>query len=218
MDHEGMRRATKAAMPDPDALTVDVRPPEGRKYWLEESMLPQDRLGNIKPMFKVGEVAKIFFARSPDWLRWLGAQQKEETDNVLNARRTGSGSRIYTLVDVERIAHVLLSTGKINARQFTGAINVIRWMAYQYGILNELDLVPKEDPEDCGADQQVIPLVDEEIAAALKRSSGCEQCQKDKHGDCETSARIAQMAWKGETVLQIADPCPCYAADIPLHE
>lgn len=207
----------KGARKGEAAVLVNVTPPEGHKYWLEESMLPQDRLGGVKPTFKIGEVAKVFFARSPDWLRWLGSRKDADPDSmVLDVRRTDAGSRIYTLVDVERIAHTLLEHEKINAWQFTYAISTVCAMALQYGILKEADLVPSNTVP--GHQQQVIPLVDEEIEAALRRSSGCEACQKEQHQDCETAAEVAALTWKGDTVMHIDDPCPCFTADPDKHE
>lgn len=217
MDNEGARRAERAVMADPGVLTMNVEPPDGRKYWLEQDMLPQDRLKRVKPTFKIGEVAKIFFARSPDWLRWLGHQQEEGTPgSVLEVNRTKSGSRIYTLVDVERIAHTLLEHKRIDIRQFTGAISIIRWMAYTYGILNEEDMLPASPPAE-PVGQQVIPRVDEEIQNALVRGGQCTACNEDRHQDCDTATEVAKAAWAGGS-MEIENPCTCYASNPEAHE
>lgn len=214
-DHEGIRRAQRAVMVDPGVLTFSVEPPGGRKYWLDESMLPLDKLGKVKPTFRIGEVARIFFARSSDWLRLMGQQQSD--DSVLDVKRTESGSRIYTLVDVEKIAHTLLEAERISMRQFVGAISIIRWMAYSYGILSDQDMVPPEPAED-GDVQPPITGVDEEIRRVLMRNGSCDACQRDQHQDCETAAQVAEMTWRGHSVLQIGDPCPCYADDPERHQ
>lgn len=217
-DREGMLRAERSVMADPGVLTMNVEPPNGRKYWLEKNMLPAGRLGQIKPTFKIGEVAKTFFARSPDWLRWLGHQQEEGTQgSVLEVSRTKAGSRIYDLVDVERIAHTLLEHKRISVRQFVGAISIIRWMAYSYGILNEKDMVPSEGKDPANG-QQVIPGVDQQIKEALVRGGQCEACQRGQCQNCETAAVLAEAAWRGETVYQLGDACTCYTANEAKHQ
>lgn len=231
MDSEGARRLEKAVMPDIGTQTTDVNPPGGKRFWLEDSMLPSGRLGQIKPLFKIGEVAKIFFARSPDWLRGLGTQQEREggvfeLDGApLEFKRTGSGARIYTLVDVERLAHALLEHGKIDVQQFVSAINIMRWMAYCYRILRSQDMVQAR-PLEPVAEQLAIPHVDEEIAAAEQRSAEeqpdtadyCPACAGGEHGDCETAVEIATRAWKGQTVLQVGGACRCYQRDPKAHQ
>lgn len=170
MDREGVHRVEQAAIPGLDMLTTHVIPPRGREYWLTNDMMPTTRLGEVKPSFKIAEVAKIFFARSADWLRWLGAQQEKEggilelKGKPLEIRRTTSGSRTYTLVDAERIAHALLEHGKIDGTQFVTAINIIRWTAFNYKILTERDMMPVS-PGKTG-EQLVIPGIDDTLSSA----------------------------------------------------
>lgn len=235
MDGEGARRLEKAVMPELGSLTTEVNPPEGKRFWLEESMLPSGRLGQIKPTFKIGEVAKTFFARSPDWLRGLGTQQEREggvfelDGEPLEFKRTDSGARIYTLVDVERLAHALLEHRKIDVQQFVSAINIMRWMAYAYRVLKPEDMKPTPPPPEPEAEQLPIPQVDEEIVAAQERTEEaktkaesqegyCDACASGEHGDCETAVEIATRAWKGQTVLQVGNACRCYTRDPKAHQ
>ena len=135
-------------MPDLGALVMDVsRPPGGRRFWLTDDMLPKGRRGQVKPSFKITEVTKVFFARSADWLRWI--EQDDQSGQVfsiagepLEIKRTETGNRSYTLVDVERLAHALLEHRKITVDQFIAAINIILWMGYSYGILTTQDILP----------------------------------------------------------------------------
>lgn len=231
MDQEGIRRVERTAMIDPGVLLTELTPPGGRQFWLEEGMLPQDRLGNIKPTFKIGEVAKVFFARSPDWLRWLSTQNEqgggifELGGQPLTVRRTTSEARIYTLVDVERLAHALLEHGRIDMQQFTSAINIIRWMAYCYKILKPQDMIPSHDA--VGVEQLPIEGIDEQIAAVRlhnqqqreqDQAGTCQSCREDRHGDCDTAVEIARRTFKGETLIKVDDPCRCYTGNPKIHE
>src|SRR5690606_14114588 len=139
-----------------------------------------------------------------DWLRLMGQQQSD--DSVMDVKRTESGSRIYTLVDVEKIPHTLLEAGRISMGQSVGSISITRWMAYSYGILSDQHMVQPE------------PTVDEEIRRVLIRNGSCDACQRDQHQDCETAAQVAELTWRGHSVLQIGDPCLCYADDPERHQ
>lgn len=171
MDREGARRVGEALMLDPSALTMDVSPPDGRSFWLYESMLPSDRRGQIKPTFRISEVAQFFFARSPDWMRWLGNLHDREAPifeldgQPLEIKRTESGNRVYNLVDVERLAHALIQHGKIDGQQFMITINLVRWVAVGYRILTVEDLVPHGTPP-VSLTQPPIDGIDEQIAQA----------------------------------------------------
>ncbi len=170
MDREGAHRVEQAAVLGLDMLTTHITPPGGREYWLTDDMMPTTRLNEVKPSFKIAEVAMVFFARSADWLRWLGAQQEKEggvlelKGKPLEVQRTTAGSRTYTLVDVERLAHALLENHKIDGTQFLTTINIIRWMAYNYRILSERDMMSTSPSRN--GEQLTIPGIDDDIKAA----------------------------------------------------
>lgn len=174
MDREGVHRVEQAAIPGLE-LTTHVIPPRGRKYWLTEDMMPTTRLGQVKPSFKIAEVAKMFFARSADWLRWLGAQQDKEGGVLelegapLEIRRTTSGSREYSLADVERLANALLEHGKIDGVQFITAINIMLHVALNYRILDERDMVAVRPART--SEQLIIPGIDDKIKDAGHRAT-----------------------------------------------
>lgn len=169
-----MRRVETSVTIDPAMLTRGINPPDGRRYWLYEEMLPQDRNHRVKPTFKITEVAKVFFFRSADWLRWLDRLDKEEPvfeldGNPLTIQRTEKGgSRIYTLVDVERLAHALLQHAKIDGSQFELAIGILLRMAIGYRMLDEEDLTPPPAPVRIGGRQEPIPHIDEQIERASR--------------------------------------------------
>lgn len=227
MDREGTRRVAGTVTPDPARLVMDANPPDGRRFWLTDEMLPRDRQGDVKPTFSIAGVAKVFFARSPDWLRWLNTQHKKEGSeeiftldgHPLEIKRTESGNRTWTLVDVERLAHALLQHGKIKVDAFVTTINIIRWMAFSYGMLSEADMLnapPKprivEDavaqaeqevtpPTEGSAD--VIPIKEQAKAIVFSQTNEahCEHCRV---GECESCTSLAV--------------CLCYAADPHGHD
>lgn len=157
-DMEGMRRIEQSVLADhsggiPEGVgsfIVEVTPP-GRRFWLEDKDMPRNRKNAIKPTFRISEVGRFFFARSADWMRWLdGLATVDEPHGVftldgkpLQIKRTASGSRVYTLADIERLAHALLEHDKIDGRQFAATIALVKWSAFNYGVLTDADMMPR---------------------------------------------------------------------------
>ena len=142
MDREGARRVEGGIIPGLGVFGVYLDPPGGRRFWLYDSMLPTNRLGEPKPKFSIATVAEVFFGRSPDWLRWAGKKNNDVfmvDDQPLEIKRTEAGNREYTLVDIERLANALLQMGKIDGTKFAVAIGIVRLMAYQYGVFTDMD-------------------------------------------------------------------------------
>lgn len=232
MDREGTRRVEQTVMPGPDialeVVSINVTPPDGRRYWLEREMLPQGRLGQIKPTFKIGEVARIFFARSPDWLRWLDGKKHEPSGGVfelegkpLEVERTDAGARIYTLVDVERIAHALLEHRRIDPAQFVGAINIVRWMAYNYKILRAEEMVYAR-PNNHRPDFRQLPIegIDEQIQEQrnlIEEPQHCGPCQRGEHNQCDLAAELAAKSWSGDSGSEAEVTCDCYLGSPGTH-
>lgn len=87
------------------------------------------------PLFSVGEVAKVFFARSAHWIRWVEREHKLLLDGKPVAQeRTQEGSRKYTLSDVEKMCHALAQNKAINGAQLRRALAVVALEAeiYEY--------------------------------------------------------------------------------------
>lgn len=88
------------------------------------------------PTFSVQEVAKAFFGRSSHWIRW---REREGAltlaDGSVIGGRTKTGSRYYTLADVERIAHALYQRDHIDQAQLILALTNARNVALMTGIL-----------------------------------------------------------------------------------
>jgi hypothetical protein len=123
-------------------LITDIRPPYGREYWLTDDMMPKNKNGELKPALSVSVVGQVFFGHSGDWLRRMHKLGDVFIDGKLfEPKRTKVGDRYYTLADVERLAEALLQSGKIDGMQFIAAIHLVRWVAFQYGILTGADMV-----------------------------------------------------------------------------
>lgn len=139
-------------MPGFSDLQMSINPPSGKRYWFDASVMPKDKRGEVKPVFRVAEVARTFFGKSSDWLRLLIKEHAARGQvfvldgKDLITHRTDTGNRIYNLADIELMAHALLQSGKIDVRQFITTLNILRWVAYSYQILTDRDMQPQQNP------------------------------------------------------------------------
>ncbi len=112
-----------------------------------DERIPEDRLIlegiNVSeaPTFTVSEVAKFFFGRSSHWVRW---REKNgifvfEGQRVGN-KRTDSDIRIYTLDDVEKMAHALAEQGHITATELSNILRLVLTEARVWGYIEDEDL------------------------------------------------------------------------------
>lgn len=94
-----------------------------------------------KPVFTVSEMAKFFFARTNHWVRWLEQQNKmllaepDGTVREVGNRRNDKQGRVYTLSDVEEIAHALAQNGSISGAQLRQTLLLIKVQAQMNGYL-----------------------------------------------------------------------------------
>lgn len=110
-----------------------------RRFYLWDDMFSWDENNRPHPCFSVKETASTFFARSSWWLRW----KYRETDNgfVLNGvplvpKRTESGSRYYTLADIERIGHAMAACGDIGGEKLAQIMTILLVQAALYGVFD----------------------------------------------------------------------------------
>lgn len=99
------------------------------------------------PIFTVSEMAKFFFARTNHWVRWLESNGKmldPDGDPVGNRRDAKMGNRIYTLGDIELVAHALASNGAISGAQLRHTLRLLRTQ----GEMNEVFPIEDEEPQD----------------------------------------------------------------------
>lgn len=148
------------APPEQVVVVLDGAFPEDRRFWTDETM-------EEKPTFGVSEMAKVFFAKGPDWLRWRsdpvpprGQKRKDMKfpdgwfildGERLEAKRTSAGARYYTLYDIERMAHALHQNGGIGPEQLARVVRIVKDMAELYGYLGESYLDDPDDPNEGGA-------------------------------------------------------------------
>lgn len=100
------------------------------------------------PHFTVSEMANFFFGKSNHWVRWLegiaeigedGKKKKDAkgvpfwfTDPQTGERRkVGQGrndksARVYTLTDVEEVAHALAQNGRISGTQLRQTLLLVQ--------------------------------------------------------------------------------------------
>ena len=131
---------------------------------LTDARLPTDHLilegvdVAKEPVFTVSEIAKVFYARSPHWIRWRerkgyfvlepegGAPEGHVHDfddeghcacgaEDVGGQRTSEGARRYTLADIEKMTHALASKGAINGAQLTNALLLVQTEARVWGYI-----------------------------------------------------------------------------------
>ncbi len=92
------------------------------------------------PAYTVAEAAKMFFAKSPDWIRWLAKKTDKHPDGFfvldgvpLVEHRTDQNFRYYTLADIERMAHALAQNGAIDGGTLTAVISLVKASCRLYG-------------------------------------------------------------------------------------
>lgn len=117
--------------------------PQGRDFWLDDSMFATDRKGLPIPHFSVQSVAQVFFGNGPDWLRW---RMRGDPENgrphgyfLLNGvplefKRTDAGARYFTLADVERMATALCQEGGIDGLQLSNITMLVKYCARVNGV------------------------------------------------------------------------------------
>jgi hypothetical protein len=70
--------------------SMDLIHPSGRRFWLDDSMFDKDpKTGLEIPHFSVQEVAKCFFGKGADWLRWRSRPDKERDVRCPHCKGTG---------------------------------------------------------------------------------------------------------------------------------
>lgn len=116
----------------------------------EDKILDRDWGVSAIPTYKVSEVAKVFFAMSPSWVR---KHREQGHFGALRFRRQdperGSASALlFLLSDIQPMAEALFEQGMISARELANTLNVISAQAALYGLLDEPAEEPAGDPEE----------------------------------------------------------------------
>ena len=92
---------------------------------------------SLRPRFSGGEVTKVFFDKSPSWLRNHEMRGRLILDrHPLAVKRTlVGGHRYYCLDDVELISHALAQNHKISAAQLRQSLVIVKTIAEVYRYL-----------------------------------------------------------------------------------
>lgn len=109
------------------------------RFYLWDDMFSYDEDNRPTPHFSVKEAAN-FFARSAWWLRWK-YRPECEPGFILNGvqlepKRTPSGSRYYTLADIERMAHALAESRSIGGEALAQIMVLVLTQAAMYGVFH----------------------------------------------------------------------------------
>lgn len=92
------------------------------------------------PTFSTGEVAKLFFARSPGWLRQQEAKGYfviEGDIEVAPRRRISKNARFFCLEDIEKIAHALTYHQAIPAYRLRTVLMILKGQGKLWGYIND---------------------------------------------------------------------------------
>lgn len=135
----GKKQAVRAASgkgrtaPAPKASSPAVKVPE--------SSIPKDNfildgvdVTNGLPVYSVSELGKFFLGKQAHTIRWMESKGKFTLDGKpVGTGRTESGSRYYTLADVEKIAHALASQENgISAAELQLVLTIVQATARLY--------------------------------------------------------------------------------------
>jgi hypothetical protein len=76
------------------------------------------------PLFSVGEMAKVFFGMSTHWVRWIDKEPIYYNGEQVGNRRR-NGARVYTLSDIEKMAHALAQVKRISVPKLRAALETV---------------------------------------------------------------------------------------------
>lgn len=89
-----------------------------------------------EPTYSISEVGKFFFAHPASWVRHLERTGKFSLDGQpIDITRTENGRRVYTLPDVEKMAHALAQNGYLSGEQLVNVLLQIQQQAKVWGYL-----------------------------------------------------------------------------------
>lgn len=92
----------------PEVVIEDPRMDPGRLMYAE---MPYEE----GPQFRISEVAKTFFGKTPHWMRWLQTKNALVFDGrEVGNRLSENNNRIYGLRDIEEIAHGLAQQRRLD--------------------------------------------------------------------------------------------------------
>lgn len=128
-----------------NAVPGEVFPPFNPMI-TEEMIDGRDWGRGMVPVYRVSEVAKVFFGMSESWLRLKLRADEDHPDTwfVLNGQRMdfrrkdpekSDSERVFLLSDVEGMAHSLCRFGVISELRLGMILRVVEAEAYLYRLL-----------------------------------------------------------------------------------
>lgn len=120
-------------------------------FLVTEEMITQRDWGRGQvPVYRVSEVAKVFFGMSESWLRLKLRPDNKHPDTwfVWNGQKMdfrrkdpgkGNSERVFLLSDIERMAWSLRRLRGISAIRLAHVLRVVEAQAYLYNLLGEAD-------------------------------------------------------------------------------
>lgn len=130
---------------DPRTASQPWSPPEFPPTPLKRVF---EDLGDRGPVFSVSETAKVFFARSPYWLRWLERDGYLSDDEGNLMVRREKGTRVYGLADIENITHLMFARNKISGIQLMMTMRVLTGIAGVWDLMEDDGKRLKKAEED----------------------------------------------------------------------
>lgn len=91
------------------------------------------------PTFSVGEVSKVFFAKSPSWLRQQEAKGFlliEGDIDFTPRRRISKSARFFCLEDIEKVAHALTYHNVISAVDLRVVLTMLKAQGLLWGYIS----------------------------------------------------------------------------------
>ena len=112
-----------------------VMTPDGRPYWITPEIL---RAFPHIPKFNISVVAKAFFGINSETLRYWVWKEIKSGGPILDGSRmeiSRKGKyRVYSIADIERLAHALAQAGYIDGERLVRIVLMVKTSAQMYGV------------------------------------------------------------------------------------
>lgn len=112
-----------------------IQTPDNRPYWIIPDVL---RGIENPPEFSTGGVSKIFFATHPATFRYWLWKEESKGGPILDGSRIEieqrDGYRVYSIEDVEKLAHAFARAGYIDGDRLGKIVLMVKTCAQMYGI------------------------------------------------------------------------------------
>lgn len=128
--------------PVTDPFTVPAEPTDGPVEVTPAGLDPDHLMladvdASVRPLFSIREVGVFFFNETDYWLRIIGDTDKfTYNGKKIKIRRTPAGARVYSLADIELIAHGLAQNRVISGQHAVLVLQAVAAFAKIHGLLD----------------------------------------------------------------------------------